>query len=1095
MRLPSLAFVVMCACASASEAQVNGAQLRGRVMDPLGSLIGSARVEALQVATRIAWDATTGPDGEYAFGALPAGVYTVTVRAAGFKTVIAQHVVLDAGRVLLLDASMALGAIAEVVRVDAPFDTWSTSPGVRMSLSASDPSTLPANGRNYLSLLLLAPGAVTANPQSFTTGQRMTSGGRPSVNGSRRETASFLLDGIDINQHTDNLVSYLPSPDAIEEITLTTSATSAEWGNYLGGLVSTRLKSGTDTWHGSLFGFLRDQRLNATNWAANWRPPDPLNPGKKAPLDHHTVGGTVGGPLVPRRVFLFGDYQRVRRHTGPSNGIVTFVPEEMRRGDFSQLLALAIPQQLYDPLTARPDPHHPGHVLRDPFPGNQISRDRINPVAAALFAHPLYPTPDLPGASDNTRVRTTSSLDVDQGDVKIDARLSTSNLVTGRYSQSGQRVATESTLAVLPGAATGSPFASAGVTWLWQPTPGWSIESVAGMTSVRLRFSSDADGQTLGPLGETLGIAGSNRLREGLPAIAFAGAVTAIGNSGTVQRFDARTWQAQSVATWHRGARTLKLGVLVLPYVQGVYFSGNSGQLGIIEFNGQYTRDLGDPRSLGSPVADFLLGYPSRLARGDVAKSWQHRTTLVAGFGQADWRVTSALTLNAGLRYEYRTPLAETHDRQVNYDPATGGAQFAGRDGHSRSLYERYFGNVQPRMGFAWAPTLRRERLVVRASYGVTSVQEGTGTNLRLPLNPPFFNELELINRDSTILGAPISRGFDGLREKDPLTGSVLRAIDPRFRPARAHQWHMTAERLLPGGVIASLGYVGQVGGHLPVPINANQATAPTAPRPLDDVLPQIGSLILTSSVGKQQYDALQVTARKRHSSGWGVTAAYTWGHAFSDSRGFFSESGQTAEPATFWPNPRDQGAEWGPSAFDVRHTLVGGMTFDLPWGRDQRWGAAMPAWLEVLAGGWSTAATWRAYSGFAITVLAPDQSRTGARSGRPDRVGTGEGDRQVGPDGLWFDTSAFVLPRSGTFGNAGVGIIRGPGLRVVDFVLSKQIRTGGRTRLELRVEAFNLFNTPVFDAPDRQITSATFGQVRSAQLEREVQVGVGWKW
>jgi hypothetical protein len=286
---------------------------------------------------------------------------------------------------------------------------------------------------------------------------------------------------------------------------------------------------------------------------------------------------------------------------------------------------------------------------------------------------------------------------------------------------------------------------------------------------------------------------------------------------------------------------------------------------------------------------------------------------------------------------------------------------------------------------------------------------------------------------------------------------------------------------------------VGQTGSHLAVPVNANQASEPGGSRPLDPYLPQIGSVILTSSIGTQRYDSLQTVVRRTYANGWSLIATHTWGHAFSDSRGFYSDSGQSAEPATFWPNPRDQAAEWGSSAFDAPHHVTAGWTMDLPWGRERRFGADMPAWADALAGGWSVDGIWRWHTGYAITVLGPDVSLTGARSGRPDRVGSGDGAHAVGPGGVWFDTSAFVLPQLGMFGNAGTGIIRGPGLNVMDLAVGKSFHSGGGSRVSLRVEAYNLFNTPVFHAPDRQITSATFGQVLGSQLEREIQLGVRW--
>ena len=1032
-------------------------------------------------------ESLTQADGSFTFTQLAPGPHILTIRQAGFRTHVLGGLIIEPGRTTIVDVVLELGDYTEVVRVDGA-ESRTTTPGIR-SLGSVETSAIPANGRNYLTLLLALPSAVATNPSTFTSGERMRNGGRPNLNGSRREASSFLLDGLDINQHTDNLVGYQPSPDALEEVSVTTGAASAEWGNYLGGVIQTRLRSGTDVWSGSAFGFYRDERLNASNWARNWLPQDPLNPGTRTPLTHVTLGGTAGGAVVPRRMFVFGDYQRMRRHSGPTRHLVGLVTADMRRGDFSALLRQPQPQQLFDPATARPDPARPGVVLRDPFPANQIPLDRIDPVAAAIFNHPLYPVPPLPGLSANTWWLATSETDTDQGDVRLDAQFNAGSRLTGRYSASAYSLSTVNVPLVIGGTRTNSPFRSGGVTWSWQPAPTVANELLSGMTFVGLRNSSDADGEAVGPMGEAVGVPGVNRVRDGLPLFGFGGASGGIGNQGVVSLFDATTFQLADTVTWTRGRNVIKAGFQMYSYWQDVYFSGNTGQLGLFEFNGQYTRDLNDPRSLGSPIADFFLGHPARIARGDIAEAWQHRTTLLAGFAQVDWRVSPSLTASLGLRYEYRTPLVERRDRQVNYDIATGVARFAGRDGNSRALYAPFAADWQPRVSLTWAPRLAS--VLLRASYGATSHQEGTGTNLRLPLNPPFFNELELVYADAAIPSPSPSAGFDAARAKDAMAGAVLRAIAPDFRPARAHHWNIAVERHLPAGVVGSVGYAAQVGSHLVVPVNANQPAAPGAPRPLDHVLPQIGSVILTTSVGRQRYDALQASVRRRYSRGWSLIGSYTWGHAFSDSRGFFSEGGQSAEPATFWPDPRDQAAEWGPSAFDVRHTFTGGMLADLPIGRDRRWGRGMPAWADALAGGWSASAMWRLYSGFAITVLAPDQSGTQARSGRPDRVGSGDGARQVGPNVTWFDTSAFVLPQRGTFGNAGTGIVRGPGLLVIDLALSKAIRTGGRSRLELRVEAFNLFNTPVFEAPDRQITSATFGQVRGAQLEREVQVGV----
>jgi hypothetical protein len=627
---------------------------------------------------------------------------------------------------------------------------------------------------------------------------------------------------------------------------------------------------------GTAFEFLRHDALNAIGWSANLSPLDPLNPRRRAPLRHDVFGGTLGGPLVRNRLFFFIDSLGTRRQAGRSTRLLTFIPSAMRVGDFSALLDGPNPQQLYDPLTGRPDPANPGQLLRDPFPGNQIPLQRINPVAATLFASAFYPEPHLSGQTDNTFDTTTSSLENHQFDIKVDARLSARDDFSARYAQGLQTTAIINSLPILMSPSTRSPFQASVLHWVKQLSPNVVNEARLGFNRIVARHDSGLDLGGLGPLGESVGIRGANLVAPGLPGIVFSGAASAIGSSKVVQSFTTNTFQYQDHITWHRGAHGLRAGILALRYQQNVYFSGNTGQLGIIEFNGQYTRNLNDPRSIGSPLADFFLGYPRRLARGDYAGTWGHRSTLWAGFIQDDWRVSKAVTLNLGLRYEYRTPFVEVHDRQVNFDLTTGRALFTGRDGNSRALYDPYKRDWQPRVGIAWTPERWPDLVVLRGAYGISSFLEGTGTNLRLTLNPPFFNEFETINANPAVLGSSIDQGFDSLREKDPLTGSILRAWDPKHRPARSHQWNMTVEVGLAQDTVVSVGYIGQYGTHLVVPVNFNQRPSPDAPRPFDAEYPQISAVILTAPNSNQRYDALQAVARRRFTQGWSLTTSYT---------------------------------------------------------------------------------------------------------------------------------------------------------------------------------------------------------------------------
>ena len=425
-------------------------------------------------------------------------------------------------------------------------------------VSGHEIANLPANGRNFIALTLLAPGVVAPHLASFANGLRSASGGRPYVNGNRKEANNFQLDGVDNNQTTDNLVSYQPSPDAIQELRLVTNNAPAEFGNYQGGIIHVTLKSGTNSLHGTMFELFRDDALNATNWARKWMPADPLNP-RKAPLRQHLFGGAIGGPIVSNRVFFFGDYQATRRLDGPVTHPISLIPAAMRQGDFSALLEGSSPQQLYDPLTTRSD--QSGRVVRDPFPNNQIPLDRINPVAAQLFASRFYPEPTLPGLIDNARNSSRSTLDNDQFDVKIDATVTPRDDLSARYAHGRQRISSSNTAAIFLGSATRSPFQAAALHWARQLGAHVFNEARAGLNRVIVLADSGIDVAGIGNLGDTLGVRGANALAPGLPTIAFGGAASALGSSKVVQQFVTNTFQYQDNLMWHRGRHAVKAGV------------------------------------------------------------------------------------------------------------------------------------------------------------------------------------------------------------------------------------------------------------------------------------------------------------------------------------------------------------------------------------------------------------------------------------------------------------------------------------------------------------------------------------------------------
>ena len=915
---------------TAAEAQSGLATVTGIVSDESGAAVPGLTVTATNQATNVAYTGLTNDAGNYIMTAVPIGSYVITVEMQGFKGT-QSTVTLSAAQTARVDFRLQIGTVTERVEVTATGAVLQTENAVvGNKLEREQVEKLPAVGRNLSAVTLFTAGATSTSPGQFDT---LRGGGRPAVNGQRQQGNNFTLDGIDSNEAINNRITYQPSPDAVEQVSVETNNYSAELGNVAGAIVNMVIKSGTNRFSGNGFYYWRDNDLAATPWATS------RAGGTKANFTRKIFGGTFGGPIARNKLFFFGNYQGGRQDNPPAQSFATVVPDEWRRGDLSSLLARNI--VIRDPLTAQP------------FPNNQIPTSRFSAFARNLFAdEALYPranvTRPMSDFRQNYRGTTASTQEVNQVDLKLDWNASSSDKLYVRYSR--QEGVTNPSTTVMP-----LSFASASDNPFWGLAVNWNrIMGTTLVNDLLIGFNDSSNNQepldplALGKLNNQLGIPGEQPIR-GLSSIRWGNDLSEPGSAETGTNNTNEVFQINERLTWLRGRHTLKFGGSWNYYQSLSEYPGNNGRNGFIAYNVfNFT---------GAPFADFLLDQVSQKGRGSTAPPWTHLQHRIGLFAADDFKVATNLTLNLGLRWAYTSPFVEKDDRQANFDLSNAQILLAGQDGNSRALYEPFYNGWEPRLGFAYR---QGERWVFRGGYGITQYMEGTGANLRLPLNPPFFFESD-VRYDSTSGPGTITTGFQGLQALDRPSGQV-RAWDPKLRPQFTQQWNVFAEYLLGSRSSINVGYVGNKSTQLVTPIDGNQPLPGTGPtstwlsvqqrRPLFPFNPLILSISTTASRGRSDYNALQATFKQRFWQGLDFTANYTLGRAMANNSGYFGNAGVAGEGA-YPMNSYDIEANYGPAAYDARHLFSLAGSYDLPFGRERQVGANWNRALDAIAGGW----------------------------------------------------------------------------------------------------------------------------------------------
>lgn len=1104
--------------------------ITGTVTDVSGAVVAGAKISITEQATGVKFNAETDASGTYIRSLLKAGIYTLEIQATGFRKAVQKDIQLTGGDRIGVNIQLTVGEMSQSVEItsSAPLlQTENTALGNTMQ--SKQVSELPLGGqRKFTFLAVLAPGTVPAEQ-----GSRDAAGGGFSANGVRSNGQNnFLLNGVDNNVNVIDFInqtSYVigPSVEAIGEMKVVTNGYSAEYGRGAGGVVNVTLKSGSNEIHGAVFEFLQNDKVNANTWERN-------RAGATRPyVRQNQYGAALGGPAIKNRTFWFGDWQgtRVRSLSGVVPGLggitnpITIPRTAFRNGDYSSLLSgassgvdalgRAIPiGGIYDMATQRNTPA--GLAVRDLFPGNRIPAARFDPAAKKLMD--LFPTPNqnlsdrLPSA--NYLPTAPASQDNDQFDIRIDHKVSDKDSLFGSLSWSNEN----KTIATpLPGGLDGAGFngaeeqnlgRNAMLSWTRVWTPTFLTETRLAFTRLstqRYQANSTVDQYA------AFGIGGINPTKSaerngGLPQLDMGGYSSFGGSNWLPTREYNNVWDFIQNVSINKGKHNIKFGYeyrpIDFPFFQVPASRGNwafpQNRTGIPE----------NPGQTGDGSASFLLGYPgnSRLTTTNFISS---QKVAHAFYLQDDWKATSKLTFNIGIRYELFSPISEKFGRQSNYvpDKATlvipvGNNQDAPLPANfaqsfptikvERGIADKYLipwdkTNFGPRIGLAYQMFTKT---VIRAGFGLFyGGEENQGGSPNRGEGVPF-NQIMDLNLDSAFQqGHPFlttfSNGFP-LNTFNLPANISFRGVETNFRNPLVSKWNFSIQQDLGWGSALEVSYIGSSGTRQLInwdpntPRNSPIANADVNSRRLYPYLR--GGLSLTSTFGVSNYNALTAKFEKRMSNGLSMVSSYTWGHTFANTGTTLSGS----SGAGVYDINCGFGCEYGAAAWDIRHRSVTSFNYDLPFGRGKKYGGNLNKAADMFVGGWQTNGIFTFSSGQPFTFRSQN-CVSSFNTCRPDAV-SGKDPMQAPSSGRtpdqWFDVTALQTPAVGTGGNIGPQTGVGPGIVAFDASIFKNFNLSERFKMQFRSEFLNLGNTPRFAVSSIGNTqgSGNFGRLSATQ-------------
>ena len=1101
VRILGILTLAFCCLPYIANAQDVTATINGTVTDPTDRALPNADVKATDLDRGTVWSAKTDGAGFYSLSQLPVGRYEVRVTAPGFRTAVEQTPELQLNQVEAVNIKLVVGQVSETLRVTdvAPLlQTDTTDVGTVIDTQTN--VNLPLASHNYLQLALLTPGAVSPTPSGFANGQNAGQVARPEFNGNRFTANSYLLDGMDNNDAGSNYVVYAPQPDAIQEFRVITQNASAEFGSYMGGIVSLSIKEGTNALHGSAFEFFRNDILNANQWS-NKLVPGTIVPRQKVRWNEY--GAAVGGPIMKNKLFFFADYEAERFDFPSTSSLFTAFTAKERTGDVSELVAAG--KNIINPKTGQP------------FANNKITTATgLSPAAQAILNSALYPTPINGSLQSNALNTKATKTDNDQGDGRLDYTATDKDRFMGRFSYSHLNNPVVNSVAY--------DYNASNVLNSWNFVTGYTRTiSPNLLNDARLGVNYLQDGSNhvsanfAGNAGTLFNIPGLTT--SFLPAMSFSGGyVSGFGTKATVTDNYDTSIQYSDVLNWVHGKHNTRFGFQGWRIRTAGLFNGSNGQAGSFTFKTTYS---------GSPESDFLLGLPTQVGVGNPGAEWEQNNNVLAGFIQDDWKLTNRLTANLGFRYETHTPFVEAHNNEDNWDPQTGVFERPGQNGENNALYNSYngYGNYEPRIGLAYQVM---PKTTVRASFGLSQFMEGTGLGLRLPANPPQpvsasanYSTLALptttLDQGFTPLTATAACTYAGLATGAAACykGAVIFSWDKHVQPAHSSQWSLFVQHELSPSTTFQIGYVGQQTRHLTDAQLLTQlvwkSPGVTSPSPYfannQTVINQVAYIFGTFAEAHQGYHALQAQIDGRLNHGASYMLSYTWSKCMTNSQGFFGEGGQSNGPSAWWQNSYNPKGETGACYYNVKGDFTGYLTYELPFGRGKQFGSTMNKAADAVVGGWKVSVIPTFRGGFPQTLSSnDDHSGTNSFQNRPNCIAPPRVlHKQTIGNGFygyrWFDPASYQEPSAGYFGTCSISSVYGPGEQNIDGNISKIFPVTEHQNVEFRAEFINAFNHTILDAPNNgginttNPNLGTIGQINSSEGARNIQFALKYNF